>query len=373
LLILLTMLGFDKALIFLLGGGSFAGAFAPVSTNTQVTKLSANNNVNDDDIVIDTATREARITAPLSAALASLVPLTTGGIIASPQISNAASDGGSFESSLRSQFPGSLSDSAVALRVAAALRERGYTPTNTLVGSSLCSDEINDTSESLIGDFQNKLGVEGVFNLGGLGGLPFVGISGMGAFTSHCPVDGKIFIVFGPHVGIANDGTVGKIERVGKDSVSGACGAGIGAYKAIMAADSSKEAPKDVLGTKDFQEEYIISQLSNRLDALKGKETDNESITYVTNKMYDLVWEMLRSEINTFTTKPDFWGGVSEITLLGGIVVNRGHGEGVPGGEDYYQPLMLKSLTKDGEVDSYGEVFGQFPALARPYRTAKYV
>ena len=149
--------------------------------------------------------------------------------------------------------------------------------------------------------------------------------------------------------------------------------AGIGAYKAIMAADSSKEAPKDVLGTKDFQEEYIISQLGNRLDALKGKETDNESITYVTNKMYDLVWEMLRSEINTFTTKPDFWSGVSEITLLGGIVVNRGHGEGVQGGEDYYQPLMLKSLTKDGEVDSYGQVFGDFPALARPYRAAKYV
>ena len=286
------MLGFDKALIFLLSGGSFAGAFSPISTQTHVTKLSANNNVNDDDIVIDTATREARITAPLSAALASLVPLTTGGIVASPQISNAASDRGSFESSLRANFPGSLSDSAVALRVAAALRERGYTPNNTLVGSSLCSDEINDTSESLIGDFQNKLGVEGVFNLGGLGGLPFVGISGMGAFTSHCPVDGKIFIVFGPHVGIANDGTVGKIERVGKDSVSGACGAGIGAYKAIMAADSSKEAPKDVLGTKDFQEEYIISQLSNRLDALKGKETDNESITYVTNKMYDLVWKV---------------------------------------------------------------------------------
>mmetsp|Transcript_25374 Transcript_25374/g.43322 ORF Transcript_25374/g.43322 Transcript_25374/m.43322 type:complete len:83 (+) Transcript_25374:2-250(+) len=82
---------------------------------------------------------------------------------------------------------------------------------------------------------------------------------------------------------------------------------------------------------------------------------------------------MLRSEINTFTAKPDFWGGVSEVTLLGGIVVNRGHGEGVSGGEDFYQPLMLKSLTKDGESDIYGEVFGDFPALARPHRAAKYV
>lgn len=362
------MLGLNKAFTFILGAilAAQSSGFAPAVSKNHVTQLAA---VSDDDTVVDVATREARIMAPISAVLASLTPIT--GI--SP--ANAAPSASAFESNLRKNFPGALSNSAIALRVAASLRDRGYTPTNTLFGSSLCSDEINDTAESLVGDFQNKLGVEGVFNLGGLGGLPFVGISGMGAFTSHCPVDGKIFIVFGPHVGISNDGTVGKIERVGKDSISTSCGAGIGAYKAIMAADPTKEEAKEVLGTKDFQEEYIISQLSNRLDALKGQDPSNETITYVTNKMYDLVWEMLRSEINAFTTKPDFWSGVSEVTLLGGIVVNRGHGElgGVSGGEDYYQPLMLKSLTKDGEGDIYGEVFGDFPALARPHRAAKYV
>mmetsp|Transcript_23076 Transcript_23076/g.49963 ORF Transcript_23076/g.49963 Transcript_23076/m.49963 type:complete len:363 (+) Transcript_23076:96-1184(+) len=362
------MLGLNKAFAVLLGANLVAqsAAFAPVITNNHVTKLAA---ISDDDAVVDTATREARIMAPISAVLASLAPIT--GI----STANAVPSANAFESSLRKNFPGSLSNSAIALRVAASLRDRGYMRTNTLFGSSLCSDEINDTAESLVGDFQNKLGVEGVFNLGGLGGLPFVGISGMGAFTSHCPVDGKIFIVFGPHVGISDDGTVGKIERVGKTSVSTSCGAGIGAYKAIMAADSTKAEAKETIGTKDFQEEYIISQLSNRLDALKGQEPSNETITYVTNKMYDLVWEMLRSEINAFTTKPDFWSSVSEVTLLGGIVVNRGHGEsfGIAGGEDYYQPLMLKSLTKDGESDVYGEVFGDFPALARPHRAAKYV
>mmetsp|Transcript_19929 Transcript_19929/g.42766 ORF Transcript_19929/g.42766 Transcript_19929/m.42766 type:complete len:364 (+) Transcript_19929:152-1243(+) len=345
-----------------------SSAFVPAVPKGCATKIAA---VSDDDVVVDAATREARIVAPLSAVLASLSPLTGAGL---PLPAGAVPSANALESSLRKNFPGALSNSAIALRVAAALRDRGYTPTNTLFGSSLCSDEINDTAESLVGDFQNKLGVEGVFNLGGLGGLPFVGISGMGAFTSHTPVDGKIFIVFGPHVGISNDGTVGKVERVGKDSVSTSCGAGIGAYKAIMATDTAKEA-KETLGTKDFQEEYIIAQLSDRLDALRGQDPSNESITYVTNKMYDLVWEMLRSEINTFTAKPDFWSGVSEVTLLGGIVVNRGHGamEGVSGGEDFYQPLMLKSLTKDGESDMYGEVFGDFPALARPHRAAKYV
>jgi hypothetical protein len=211
-----------------------------------------------------------------------------------------------------------------------------------------------------------------VFNLGGLGGLPFVGISGMGAFIHHAPVAGKIFIVFGPHVGISDKGVVGQIERVGQTSISTSCGAGIGAYKAIMGKKGGSDA-ESYLGTKDFQEEYIIAKLSDRLDPLKGQEQSNESITFLTNKMYDLVWEMMRSEINAYTTKDEFWKEVTEVTLLGGIVVNRGHGAGVPGGEDFYQPLMLKSLTKDGESDLYGEVFGDFPALAAPHRAAKYV
>jgi hypothetical protein len=369
------MLGLNKAFTLLVGVNSFLPQSAAFSiaiatknhgmTGKMLTMAAAVRG--DDDAIVDAATREIRIMAPIAAVISSL---SSPASFVSP--ANAAANG--FESSLQQNFPGALSNSAIALRVAAALRDRGFTSTNTLFGSSLCSDEINDTAESLVGDLQNKLGVEGVFNLGGLGGLPFVGISGMGAFTSHAPVNGKIFIVFGPHVGISADGTVGKIERVGKKSPSGACGAGIGAYKAIMATNTPKEA-KEALGTNDFQEEYIIQQLSTRLDELKGKDPNNESITYVTNKMYDLVWEMLRSEINAFTTKPDFWGSVSEVTLLGGIVVNRGHGDtpGVPGGEDFYQPLMLKSLTKDGESDIYGEVFSDFPALARPYRAAKYV
>lgn len=354
---------------------SRASAFAPgLARHRGISPALAGAPSDDDNAVVDPATRDCRIAAPLAAVAAALSPLSP--LLARPPSAGAAvPPAGGFDTSLRRHFPGALPNSAVALRMAAALRERGYAPANTLFGSSLCSDEINDTAESLVGDLQNKLGVEGVFNLGGLGGLPFVGVSGMGAFTSHCPVNGKIFIVFGPHVGISNDGAVGKIERVGKDSISGSCGAGLGAYKAIMAMDKAKEPAKETLGTNDFQEEYIIAQLSNRLDSLKGQEPSNDSVTYVTNKMYDLVWEMLRSEVNGFTAKPDFWNGVTEVALLGGVVVNRGHGNitGVPGGEDYYQPLMLKTLTKEGENDVYGEVFGDFPALARPHRAATYV
>jgi hypothetical protein len=357
------MISLTKAFTFLVALES-AAAFAP-SISAKKSHVQLKEASSDD--VVDAGTRQARIMTPLASVMAAVSPL--GGLV-SP--ANAAPSASAFEANMRKNFPGALTNSATTLRVSAALRDRGYTPANTLFGSSLCSDEINDTAESLVGDFQNKLGTDGVFNLGGLGGLPFVGISGMGAFIHHVPVNGKIFIVFGPHVGISDKGVVGQIERVGQESISTSCGAGIGAYKAIMGKKGDSEA-EAYLGTKDFQEEYIIAKLSDRLDALKGQEQSNESITFLTNKMYDLVWEMMRSEINAYTTKDDFWKEVTEVTLLGGIVVNRGHGAGVPGGEDFYQPLMLKSLTKDGESDLYGEVFGDFPALAAPHRAAKYV
>jgi hypothetical protein len=55
---------------------------------------------------------------------------------------------------------------------------------------------------------------------------------------------------------------------------------------------------------------------------------------------------------------PGFWDNVDEVTLLGGIVLNRGHGQGTPGGEDYFQPLQFKSLNKNGEIDMWYTVFG---------------
>lgn len=358
------MLGLNKAFTLLISANLAAQsvAFAPSTTSRNHVQLYMS-----DDEVVDVDTRNARIMAPLSAIAASIAPLST---IVAPVAANAAST--PFEAGMKKSFPGSLPNSAIALRVASALKDRGYTPTNTLFGSSVCSDEINDTADSIVADLQNKMQVDGVFNLGGLGGLPFVGITGMGAFLSHCPEAGKVFIVFGPHVGIDAKGTVGTVERIGQDGPHTSCGAGIGAYKAIMKQPMSDE---DVafIGTKDFQEEYIIAKLRDRLEILRGKDPSDETITYVTNKMYDLVWEMLRGEINAYTTKDGFWKNTSEVTLLGGIVVNRGHGQGTPGGEDFFQPLMLKTLTQAGETDLYGEVFGDFPALAAPHRNAKYV
>jgi hypothetical protein len=72
-----------------------------------------------------------------------------------------------------------------------------------------------------------------VFALGGIGGFPFAGKTGWGAFSSHVPKNGHISVLFAPHVGIDKDGNIGKVSRQGQENSSAACGAAIGAYFAV--------------------------------------------------------------------------------------------------------------------------------------------
>jgi len=51
--------------------------------------------------------------------------------------------------------------------------------------------------------------------MGGLGGIPFIGKVGFGAFAGHVPKDGNLFILFAPHVGVTPDGVIGRFARDG--------------------------------------------------------------------------------------------------------------------------------------------------------------
>lgn len=115
------------------------------------------------------------------------------------------------------------------------LSKLGFTADNTLFSDSSCPDEVNhdDPAEDMTGLFQTRWGE--IFPLAGLAGLPFTGKTGWSAFSSHCPKDGNIVILFAPHVGVDYDGTVGKVLRKGQDKSSAACGAAIGALAAVKA------------------------------------------------------------------------------------------------------------------------------------------
>lgn len=86
-------------------------------------------------------------------------------------------------------FPLAMLSGDVDKAVYKTLHARGFTPENTIFGHSVCSDEVNNRAEQLIPLMINRW-QEG-FTLGGLGGLPFAGKSGFGAYLHHVPDNGE--------------------------------------------------------------------------------------------------------------------------------------------------------------------------------------
>ena len=138
-------------------------------------------------------------------------------------------------------FPGCMSGMSADDIVGTTLENRGFTDDNTLFTDSSCPDEINHDSpgEDITSIFQNRWGE--IFPLGGLAGFPFTGKTGWHAFSSHCPIDGNIVLLFAPHVGVNNKGIVGQVVRDGQDKSSSACGAAIGALAAVKADASAAD------------------------------------------------------------------------------------------------------------------------------------
>lgn len=98
-------------------------------------------------------------------------------------------------------------------KVAEVLSGLGFTSRNTIFADSCCSDEVNhdDPGENITSLFQKRWGESGT--LAGLSGFPFMGKTGWHAFSSRCPQDGNVVVLFAPHVGISKNGIVGEITR----------------------------------------------------------------------------------------------------------------------------------------------------------------
>lgn len=257
-------------------------------------------------------------------------------------------------------FPTALISSDLDEAVARTLSTRGYTAANTLFAHSTCSDEVNSVDEQLI-DLMTSRWREG-FALGGLGGLPFAGSSGFRAYLHHVPDKGRLLILFAPHVGIDADGRIGALQRDGQSSVSKACGAGIGAYKALLARGrgASPTPPSTVLDLADkdkdapFDPELatIVKLLGSRMD---GVESASDPIAFVTYQLYGIIKELVDSCI---TGTDDVWEYASEVAIVGGVMVNRRVGG------DFFQPLSFEA-RRPGQLptDLYAQTFGAKPNL----------
>lgn len=176
---------------------------------------------------------------------------------------------------------------------------------------SICCDEINheigdipDLCRNLFGD---------VFQIGGLGGIPFPGITGLNATLHHVPTDGTLFILYGPHVGISLDGTIGNYNRFGIEKPGHACGAAIGAYHKI---NQTNNQVSD--NPYDHQFNYIVEELKNKKDEINKEKDENLKNVRIVESMFDIIYKWIEEFKKTFKNQNE----VKKLILLGGIVIN---------------------------------------------------
>lgn len=191
------------------------------------------------------------------------------------------------------------------------------TPSNTVLAESSCPDELNhDHSNHDVSQLmENRWGE--VFHLGGLAGIPFTGKTGWGAFSHHVPDDGSILVIFAPHVGLTEDGTVGKVHRPGQDHATSACGAAVGAYNAIKADDTSRPQSPDVT-SNDYQQQFIMHALADKVKEIDLAFSDsNKRQEELARAVYDIAHEFLNDIVDF-----KWMGPKSKLVVLGGLMIN---------------------------------------------------
>jgi len=224
-------------------------------------------------------------------------------------------------------FPGALPGEAVHRRVVTILSEYGFGPSNVLLGTSFCPDEINNTPTSMGVLMQDYWGE--VFPMGGISGVAFTGVTGFAAFSGHVADNGHILVAFGPHVGISEEGEVGKIRRSGQAGLSSACGEVIGAYDACLA------GWKEDGGAPSYDLEMDICKRAIAPYVASIQRTENP-VAALTHQAYHMVQESVDASVNT-----NFGSGY--LCLLGGIQINMPCGYA-----DHFYPMRFE-LQREGQ------------------------
>ncbi len=186
------------------------------------------------------------------------------------------------------------------------VKDNEFDLSKTLLATSVCSDEIIRSATN----FRDYLENGHPFTLGGLAGYPFSGITGFKAFASHIPDGGAAIILYGPHIGVSKDGTIGIVKRVGQGKSSSCCGA----LKASVRKLSMDQFPE-----ADAELDYQMHSIDEGMKSNKGKILlHDEPLVAATNLMYEQIHERVHKLMNE--SEEAFSG--HKVALIGGIIIN---------------------------------------------------
>ncbi len=175
-------------------------------------------------------------------------------------------------------------------------------PPQIVYADSFCCDELCSMQFP-----QNEM--NGSFKLGGLGGYPFSGLTGMKAFAGHIPDEGAALIFYGPHVGITEEGTIGKVKRIGQEHTTNCCGSASAAlYKLLQ-----NQIKKDDTDEEDYQQKMIEQILLKEEKRIKAS---NRQIV----EAAEVIYEAIDHQIEQLISETEF--NCSYLIKAGGIFIN---------------------------------------------------
>jgi hypothetical protein len=205
---------------------------------------------------------------------------------------------------VRNHFPGAMSSSDFILNTFRALGPYGLSPDQIMLAHSICSDDVNAIEYP-----EEGRQMLGPFNLGGLNGYPFTGLTGMSAFAHHVPEDGAALIFYAPHIGVSGSGETGKILRVGQTTESACCGAAALALSRL----TTDQIPSGTKSADDYQQETLQEFL------LKNKERVLSSVTPL-KEATEVIFEESGSTIDRLIKKTQFSG--KYLFVIGAFIIN---------------------------------------------------
>lgn len=209
-------------------------------------------------------------------------------------------------------------------------------PKQVMLADSICSDDVNSIQYPV--RTQEFLGP---FKMGGLDGFPFTGLTGMGAFASHVPDDGAVFIYYGPHIGVSKDGTIGEIHRFGQTKNSGCCGAAKGALTKLL----NHQIVAGNVTDMDFQMNTIEQILLNEKERIINARTPLFEAT-------EVIYEAIDKRINELVEKTHY--NCKYVILVGAILINSDSDMGSFTEARRFDVINLTTKLRTGYLDRFG-------------------
>lgn len=177
-------------------------------------------------------------------------------------------------------------------------------PGQIMLADSICSDDVNSIQyPARAHEFL------GPFKMGGLDGFPFTGLTGMGAFASHVPDEGAVFVYYGPHIGISKDGTLGEIHRFGQHKNSGCCGAAKGALNKLI----NNQITKGTVTDLDYQMNTLEQILFSKKERILATPLPLKEAT-------EVIYEAIDKRIKELVAATKY--NCKYVILMGAILIN---------------------------------------------------